>query len=77
MWLSCPTLTCLHKLQDYEVVSILFPNGRRGKHVLHLSKKKSAWEGFRLRITFVGQRIMGDVEEILKTEILVEKYPEE
>lgn len=34
---SCPTLTRLHKLQDYEVFSILFPNGRREKRVVRVT----------------------------------------
>lgn len=75
---SCPTLTCLHKLQGYEVVSILFPNGRRQKHLLRITYprrkmlgKVLGWE------LFVGQRIMANVEKRLKTEILVEKYPKE
>ena len=42
----------------------------------HLSKKKSAWEGCRLGRIFVDQRLMRNVETRLKTEILVEKYPE-
>lgn len=31
--LSCPMLTFLHKLQGYEVFSILLPNGRREKNM--------------------------------------------
>lgn len=45
--LSCPTLTWLHKFQGYEVFSILFPNGRREKHVL--------------RITYQRKKVLGKV----------------
>lgn len=56
--LSCPTLTFLHKLQVYEVFSILFPNGRREKTCFkgHLSGKKCAWPCFRLGKTFEDER---------------------
>lgn len=71
--LSCPTLTFLHKLQVYEVFSILFPNGRREKTCVrgHLLRKKGAWPWFRLEKTFEDQKMIGDVKERLKT------YPEE